>query len=596
MATKKNANNWTRISIHPLSGLLDTRSRPSDIPLGAFRYKQSFLVNSEGKLCRRAGFSKAWGDAANFVNQDHHHQNATREPITFAFESTDQDGFRRLWDGTATRLSVLDEATGLWTDMLTGVGAPGARWHAGETNNQVIFTNNVDPPQRFKYADNLNPATGPAPIPDLTNNVKVTKAKVIASFSNFILIANVYQDGVRYLNRVRWCDVDDPTVWKENPGVNLAGFQDLDNGDEVLAMIPMLGFIYLFTRRSIWKVVVDSGNSQNAFLFTKVYTEPLNQTGCLVYPNSAVSVGTGVYYMSRDGIWYYDPYIPAPIRPDWLHRADGIVFRGATAMTGALCDLPVAEYLSADKELWFSWPSAASDENDTTLVCQTDPQWNTADVVDAGFSILRNFRRNPAAGLCNEVQDFLGASTFDWALKDIGTGFARQYVNMGANVTDDIGLVATYNTVGYVSILRGLIPTGLNDREKICREVSIEDDTSAQLNPCKIRTRIGTSWSLMDPNDTDNNCAPLWTALTDVPLQCSDPKTLTAMKAANQRPTVGKDLPCYQQGRYLFFEFTICGADSVQPVGLSPGTVTPAVGGDSCWASISFDLQACPKP
>lgn len=586
---------WSNIAIHPLVGPLDTRSRPADLIPGAFRWKLNFAANSEGKLCRRTGHQRFASDAlfddnglplsdplhgsgSHYHNHDHHHQGATREPITFLYESTASDGTRRLFDGTQSRVSVLNFDDGSWFDVITGKGATGSKWHADELQNVITFVNNVDAPL---YVDVSTPYTPTAAttIPSL-NTIQMERARVAVEFQGFMLLMNVREQGTDYTSRIRWSDLNLPLEYAEGND-SLAGFQDLDYGDEILNAKPIGNYLYVYTRRAIWKIGI-SGNEDSVFSFAKVYYEPDNQAGCLAYADTLISTGAEHWYMAQDGIYNFNPYIAAPARQDWLYLATGVIYKTAsTRLDTNFCPSPVGEYLPNERELWFSWPTVGVDGiNNITLVAQIEQK--TADVVDTGYTALSNFRRTPAnANECNEVQDLLGASNVDWCIKSIGNVYFREYAFTQPDLTEDIPDEATYYNVGYNSMLRGLIPTGLFDCSKTVRSVSVEHDTAAQDTPCAVKVRIGQSRVLVDPNDAGDICVPSWHELPTKLLQCPDMAKLSELKKKNQVPNLAMEFQTYDSGRFLYYEITIQNADG-----------TAAIGGNSCWMSITFDAKA----
>lgn len=576
MASKQS---WTTVSLNPLVGALDTRSRPADVPIGGFRWKLNFRTTSEGKLCRRRGFEKFYSDAALFTNHDHHCQGAVREPITGIFESTENDGTRRFFDSTQSRVSLLDPDTGLYIDIISGMGDTGSRWKAAELQNVVVFTNDVDEPRFYDVVDQTTVTI---------SNLPAKKAKVVVQFNGYIILMNTFEDGERRSARVRWCDLNMPKEWRIAPDLasSLAGFQDLQYGDEILGAAPMLGALYIYTRRSIWKMFI-AGTDEGVFGFTRVYNEPKNQTGCLAFPDTLITTGGEHWYMGRDGIYKFSPYIPTPEREDWLHRASGVIYTKADTMIDPdYCASPVAEYLPDAREIWFSWPSAGqSGVNNWTLIAQIEHK--TADIMDAGFTALCNFRRTPeSASRCNESQDFVGASSVDYCLKSIGEVYLREYAVLSdvSDPTVDLPETATYASVGYDSQLRTLIPLGFSDRDKLIRNVLVDHDTSAQEAPCVFRLRIGNAYSLVDANSEADTCAPLWRQMSDRELACSDPSSIATMRANNLRPNVGTEWRVYERGRFLYFELTITNADH-----------TPGIGGDTCLQRIDFDAMAMPK-
>lgn len=495
------------------------------------------------------------------------------------FESTENDGTRRFFDSTQSRVSLLDPETGLYTDIISGMGSDGSRWKAAELQNVVVFTNDVDAPQFYDLTDQSVATVGDLP---------ATKAKLVTQFNGFIILMNTFEGGERMSARIRWSDLNLPKEWQPAPGVesSLAGFQDLQYGDEILAAAPMLGSLYIYTRRSIWKMFVAS-TGDDPFAFTKVYSEPKNQTGCLAFPNTLVSTGYEHYYMGRDGIYKFSPYIPNPQREDWLHRASGVIYEKAdTKIDLNYCESPVAEYLPEAREIWFSWPSAGqAGVNNWTLIAQIEHK--TADIMDAGFTALCNFRRTPeSTSRCNEKQDFVGASGVDYCLKSIGGVFLREYAALAGSLdpSEDLPEEGTYSSVGYNSMLRSLIPLGFTDRDKLVRNVLVDHDTNAQDDPCVFRLRIGNSYSLLDANSEADTCSPLWRQMPDRDLACADPSSVAAMRANNLRPAIGTEWRVYERGRFLYFELSITNADH-----------SAAIGGDTCLQRIDFDAMAMEK-
>lgn len=623
MPAKSQSSPWTTVSLHPLASSLDTRSRPADIAPGAWRWKQNWAVTPDGKLCRRTGHEK-WtppSAAAEYTNFDYHRQGRTRTPVTFQFESTDNAGLRRYYLGTKSSLSTLDFNTGLYTDIVSGAGGDGCVWKAAELQNTVIFTNNKD-----NVLALTSGSTTASTINDLTSTLKVTAAKVVVQFSGFILLMNVVQDGERKMTRIIWSDLNLPTsfdpattttqnVPQFNPDgtpapsvletiASLAGFQDLDYGDEILAAAPLQGQLCILTRRAIWIVGV-APTSENVFTFNRVYYEPVNQTGCLAYENTLVSTGTELWYMGSDGIYNYNLYIPTPERQDWLYRASGLIYRKLDYQLASLhCQSPVGWYLPETRELWFSWAISRSPSdpmygvNEYSFVAQIEQK--TADLVDEGYTSFCSFRMSlggtgGSPQTCYDAEFFLGASGTDWCIKQIGTAFKREYAALDASgdVTVDLPAIATYVAEGYTSILRTIIPLGFPDRDKIIRLVSVDHDTAWQADPkCYLRLRLGNNYTMVDPNDAEDICAPLWKDITpDKVLQCPDQTKLSEMRAKNLRPAIGTEWACLVQGRFLYVEISVTNPPVKQGATMY---YPPAIGGDSCFQRIDFQALALP--
>ncbi len=179
----------------------------------------------------------------------------------------------------------------------------------------------------------------------------------------------------------------------------------------------------------------------------------------------------------------------------------------------------------------------------------------------------------------------IGASGYDWALKQIGGVFYREILTFtNDEITEDIPQnEPIYSIIGYYSILRGMIPLGAIDRDKLLKRVLLDDDVSEQDTPCAWRLRIGMSHKLVDPNDTDDLCSPLWRRLEDQLIECPDHMTVSEMQAANLVPDQWTEWPCYERGSYLYFELVVANQDG-----------SPAIGGDVCLQQLDFIASAMP--
>lgn len=563
---------------------------------------------------RRAGFGLPWSDKLYdnsgrllsdygpeeepytgqifLHNHDHRSQGvAEREPIIFLHECTRDDGNRYLFDGTKSRLSVLDEATGLWTDLATGKGAYSSRWKAAQLQNVLYFTNDVDNILSLDLSaldDFTTVAAAMSEITELKTLMKITAAKVIIQYQGFLVLMNVVYDGERHSTRVAWSNQNDGMDWDPAAVEPLTGFQDLTYGDDILGAAQMHGQVYIYTRRGIWKMW-PSSDETTVFLFSQIYSEPLNQKGCLFYPETLISTGSEHWYMSRDSICRFDPYIPAPEIPDWLDMASPPIFSTLdTAMSGTQCALPVACMVPSKDEIWFSWPTGNLTVNNWTLVASYAQK--TADLVDAGFTAFCNYRRTPTApGLCNEVQSLFGASGTDYCIKEIGKVFYREYLPVvGDGVLGDpseVFVLGEYVTYGYKSILRAEIPLGFYDREKIVRRVQLDKSASEETAAPVFRLRIGNAPNSVDPNSEDASCSPQWSSYENRAISCPETSSNTHLASHKQKPSRDTKWNTFRKAKHLYFELVIADANGVA-----------AQGGNVELYKFDFDATAMPKP
>lgn len=583
------SSGFTPIPQSPLSGPLDTRSRPADLAPDAFRFKLNFALNRTGALCQRTGHAAlSFGqrsDSETAVNNwDFHRQGFSRELFTTLFDSVDPDGTHRLFAANSPRVSYLDNGTSQWTDIFTGGSADG-RWKIAGLDNKVAFTNNIEAPRIHTLGSGTS-----STIPELT--AQLVSLGLPDRLKIFIEFGGVMVGMVGDL--VIWSDYRDAEVW--TPVLNsdlVVGLQRLDYGDEILAACQMLGHLYIFTTRSIWRCTVNV-SADSIFSFTRVYTEPEGQAGCLAYSNTVVCTGRDLYWWSQDSIWMYNQFIAAPETPDWLLKACGAQFSSDNPdrIEARCCEAPVGKYFPKMKEIWWSYPTASTaDEpacvNNRCLV--VNPTFKTADLVDHGYGAFVNFKESPDSEQeCNSSSVFIGSSGSDYALKSIGHVFYREMVTLigGVVATDIPDASYALTRVGYYRRLVGRCPFGYPEREKTLNGLVIQAETEPDVDldePNLITLRIGNSFHVADPMETDGKCQVQYHVQEPKPLECPDPKSMEVLAADQMRPDddLGWEAgSLFEQGRHLYFDVRITAADGSAPTG-----------SDSAWSALNWSVM-----
>lgn len=596
-----------------MTGVFDARSAADEKPAGSFAWKENFAVNPDGRLARALGWTRAF-PAVCYGNGDWHDQGvstADREPPTLLFSSVANDGKRRLFMGTKTRLFVYDPLAsfgvggkGDYTQLTGGpFGNDGSdsltqtRFHAAELQNKVVFTNNLDLVQIHTLG-----TTTVAPITSLATAgepgaLAITAAKVVIQFAGIMFLMNTVEGGTRFPSRIRWSDLNDAAFWNPaivNPGsgaTSIADFQDLDYGEIILAAIPLVGALYVFTDRSIWRCVPDVGATAMTLSCVRAYTEPKNRDKCLAYPNSLVSTGFSAFYLGADGIYEWNQYMSEPERPEWLHRSTTVIFKDlATRIDKQACNSPIAEYVpgvnedatAGDGELHFSWSRYAPDVslvpdpnpdcatyvpidrveddgiNEFTLVANT--KHKTADFRDYGTTAMVNHIIDvETVGSCNQQSRLILANGEDFTLKQGDTGFAREMYDVSSG---------EWSMLGYYSIARGVFPFERFDVEKIINRFLVESNALDPEERAVMRLRLATSFAALDPNIVSteaNRCGVIWHQMSNKPLKCLNTYTADGYEKKNLRPNNPAEWFFLYKGKLLYYEITIANPDNSKP-------------------------------
>lgn len=113
--------------------------------------------------------------------------------------------------------------------------------------NSIFFTNNIDRVKYWKFEmeefDDLPGLNDAEP-----GSINVSRVYTLATFENFLILANTTENAERYPTRVRWSRYGDYTLWKNNPdGTGMAGYLDLQNEPTpIISLIPFYNFLLVF--------------------------------------------------------------------------------------------------------------------------------------------------------------------------------------------------------------------------------------------------------------------------------------------------------------------------------------------------------------
>lgn len=353
---------FKEFEIKPVSGLLDTRSTPDEVPENGYRWLEYVRVTQQSRVCRQTGYQKAFSKD-DYNNEDYHDQlGYTREDFEFGFSAASLAGFSKLFLASKSRIGAFNNSTGNWALIADSLSA--APESAAVLNNIVVFTNNLDAPKQHFIDQPLIDGQSVDDIPDLAR-LKVTKVGVVYSWNNLMFYANMVMDGQRITNRVIWSDYKRPLSIYPSSG-SLAGRFDFHSGDHILAILELGDSLFFYTANGTWECRATGGTQVLAF--HKRYSA---QKGlrCLAYKNTLVSDGDSHYYWGSDGIYKYDFYETKPVRVDWVHRASAVIFDD---MNTADCSLHVGGFNHKHKEIWWSWARGGESKPSMTFVINTE--------------------------------------------------------------------------------------------------------------------------------------------------------------------------------------------------------------------------------
>lgn len=409
------------VNIKPLTGALNTRSTPDEVPMGGWRWMQNFRVTQKDKLCRVNGYTKLL-DREDYNNQDLHDQlfGHMAQPITLLYDAISTYGQHKLIYGTQNRIYALNFSTGnsvIISDQLGGEpqisGCPEKRFKVAQVEDTLLFTNGVDKPVYY-IIDQPPLGEGDqsvATIPDL-DKIGLSKASVVASWKGLMILANVVSDGIRVNHRIVWSDFSKPQSWF--PGKSsVAGYADLGSGEDILGIEPLGDVLLVYTTGGIWQGSVVGGTQ--VLSFQRRYAAGERRNRCLGYPGTLVSTGQDHFYLGQDGIYVYNMFLPEPSRVDWIHGASSIIYDD---MQRGKCAVPCGGFNASTKEIWFSWASDGSECPNKTLVINAE--FPFVSYYDQGFSAFCNYVPSNPYTLRQFILDYCICSSEQLATGPLG--------------------------------------------------------------------------------------------------------------------------------------------------------------------------------
>lgn len=493
---------YKEVEMAPLTGPLDARSSPNDVPYGGWRMVQNMEVRQLKRLFRSSGWQKLLS-TTGYNNQDLHDQTlaaggdsqitGVKEPIVFLREFTTTGGFTKLIAGTAHRLYELNNAIGNWRiisdDMGEGLddSCNDFGWVADQVGDTVIFSNGSDKLVYYILEGPTDPATGQAvsQVDDL-DKIGISSAKVVVAVKGIMILLNIVQEGLRKPMGFATSDINRPLSWTplENESTAISG--EIDGvGEFILAAKPIADSILIYTNTSIWEMSL-AGDLTTILNFRRRYSGGKDGVSCLAYKNTLVQVGSDHYYLGRDGIYMFNLHSVAPERVEWMHRASYLIFSN---INSAACNAHVGAYDAIKKTLYFSWAVPGSLCPTKTLTLNTE--YGFSSLVDHGFTALTNYHPdNPKT-----IRDWILENCICSAegLVEAGFGFVKEG---GYCIEPEAVECDSYPTNIY------------SDTDIVVDGITVEDYTQPEPSPgslCDILDGM-TAQDLCDEEITKDEC------------------------------------------------------------------------------------------
>lgn len=497
-------------SLIPWTGTLDLRSEIDTGAKGSVRWRQNFRSLSKTQIQRRPQFRRFLA-SLSYNNEDLHDQLVAlrrkfniREPLLNVYADRTTDGSPVLFAATGSSIYAFTVSNWLLIGDSFGTGASGSpRWSIGMNEDYAIFTNGLDAPVYYPVGlPNQQPGLGMQTFADLAL-IGLTQAKVTWEWRGITFFADVTMNAQRCSYRLVWSNFQNPTSFDPSVVGTLAGYQDLNSWETILAGASYGNGFLIYTTHGIWSMTPNPG-AQPTFSFTRLYgfdSDSTSRLGCIKYRNSLVQAGQQHLYIADDNVYAFNPFYSRPQIADWINQS---AVKMIDEIDASNCDNVVSGMWG--HEAWFSYPSIGGNGlPDTTLVLNT--QYSAADYIDYGFLDFASYYPDGSESLRQFI--IQNGICDEQGLVDLGYPYGNEGISEYPTPAPAFTPTCIYTnkslTIGGVTVEDYTQPNP--DPDSLCALLALGDDPTASCqSPCEpeeIFLGISASdWCLKDIGNT----------------------------------------------------------------------------------------------
>lgn len=164
-------------------------------------------------------------------------------------------------------------------------------------NDRLVFCNESNRPFSLGYTGNAV-ILGSSSVTD----VDLMGAKTCSTYGNYLLMANTTEVSVAYPSRVRWSNINNVNSF---PALNYIDVEPND-GDKIVSIITFEDSVYVFKKRSIYRVLITGLDGPDAFIIRPVSRNigAWAKNSVKILPNIGIAflAQNTVYILSDNGL------------------------------------------------------------------------------------------------------------------------------------------------------------------------------------------------------------------------------------------------------------------------------------------------------
>lgn len=302
-------------------------------------------------------------------------------------------------------------------------------WTAGLTHSSVTFKdllymqNGTDAARRWNGA--INAALGTAFNDNIASptNGNMPIGKYVASHQSMVFVANTFESGVRFRNRIRWSHPNFPEDYRTLDWIDVDIGRE---GDEITGLMPFGDRLLIFKRNSVHALY---GYSRETF-----NVQPVTQAVGAIAQKAIVGTEHAVYFFSwPQGVFAYDgrniKWLFERLHPGILDGDISSSNVGRVAMGWG------------NRRLWVSVPWGTATNSRTFVYDPTLGKTGTWVQYDKGFSAFFEWRPpgiqqlfvggHPTLGWVNKLDQDGSQDNIDGTPQDIVSYYVTAWHDLG---------------------------------------------------------------------------------------------------------------------------------------------------------------------
>lgn len=284
-----------------------------------------------------------------------------------------------------------------------------------DLNDKLIFCNESDKPF---YLDSTNNAVQ-------ISTPLFTAAKTCATYGAYLIIGNTTETSVNYGSRIRWSDINTPNSF---PALNYIDVEP-DDGDRIVSVISFDDSVYIFKKRSVYRMVITGLDGPDAFIIRPV----LRNVGAWAKNSVRVVPGQGIFFLAQNTLYQLSNSQAASLNGGGLEPIGDPIQRTFDSINRAQWGNAVAAVYPKKYQYWISVATNSATSNNTVLVY---------DYIQKAWTIYSNINANALA----QAEDSNGNN-----LLISGDYAGNQYKQDTTNTTDNVNGVTTAIPFAYTT-------------------------------------------------------------------------------------------------------------------------------------------------